>query len=80
MKQQHNERMRIWLERVKWVNKPLDPNVYDYWKHIELEDSDLEASSASGSDSKEEETDDESESDDSDFMDDVNVGGGDKTA
>ena len=80
MKQQHDERIRIWLEEVKRVNKPFNPLSYNYWTHIDLDDSDLEASSASRSDSNKEETDNESGSDNSNFMDNVNVDGGDKNS
>ena len=52
--------------------------MHDYWTHIDLEDSDLEASSASGSDSDKEETDYESGRKDSKFMNDVDVEGGDE--
>ena len=80
MKGLHDERMRDWLEEVKRVNKPLSPSTHDYWTHIDLEDSDLEASSASGSDSDEEDTDNKSGSKDSKFMDDVDVEGGDENS
>ena len=78
MKGLHDEIMRDWLEELKKVNKPLSPSMHDYWTHIDLEDSDLEASSSSKLDSDKEETDDKSGSKDSKFMDDMDVEGGDE--
>ena len=56
----------------------MSPCKYDYWTHKDKLGIESDYSSASGSDSDKEKTDDESESKDSEFMDDVNVVGGDK--